>query len=71
MKGGYMKLIKTYFSEQASKARAEIHHNEDDLYEIHYYNGLGQLFKSERFDDEQTAKNIAETWVSQIQVLKE
>ena len=66
-----MKLIKTYFSEQASKARAEIHHNEDDLYEIHYYNVLGQLFKSERFVDEQTAKNIAETWASQIQVLKE
>lgn len=66
-----MKLIKTYFTEQASKTRAEIHHNVDDLYEVHYYNVLGQLFKSERFYDEQTAKSIAETWVSQIQVLKE
>jgi len=65
-----MELISTYFNEQTSKARAEVIKN-NSLYEVHYYNNSGQLFKTENFVNEQTAQNIAETWASQIQVLKE
>lgn len=65
-----MELISTYFNEQTSKARAEVIKN-NHLYEVHYYNNSGQLFRSENFDNEQTAQNIAETWAAQIQVLKE
>lgn len=67
-----MELISTYFNEQTSKARAEvIKNNLHHVYEVHYYNNTGQLFRTENFANEQTAQNIAETWASQIQVLKE
>lgn len=65
-----MELIATYIGEQATKTRAEVHKN-NNVYEIHYYNNRGQLFKTENFASEQTAQNIAETWASEIQVLKE
>jgi len=65
-----MELISTYFNEQTSKTRAEVIKN-NGLYEVHYYNNTGQLFRTENFANEQTAQNIAETWASQIQVLKE
>jgi hypothetical protein len=64
-----MKLISTYY-EQTSKARAEVVKN-NDLYEIHYYNNRGQLFKTENTYNEQTAQYIAETWASTLQVLRE
>jgi hypothetical protein len=65
-----MELISTYFNEQTHKSRAEVHKN-NSLYEVHYYNNSGELFRTENFDNERTAQNIAESWVLQIQVLKE
>ena len=68
-----MELISTHFAhfnEQTHKSRAEVHKN-NDLYEVHYYNNSGELFKTENFTSEQTAQTVAETWVIQIQVLKE
>jgi hypothetical protein len=64
-----MELISTHY-EKASKARAEVIKN-NNLYEVHYYNNRGQLFKTENTYSEETAQFIAETWASQIQVLKE
>jgi hypothetical protein len=65
-----MRLISTYIGEQATKTRAEVHNN-NNVYEVHYYNNRGELFKTENFASVQTAQNIAETWASTIQVLKE
>lgn len=64
-----MELISTHY-EKTSKARAEVVKN-NNLYEVHYYNNRGQLFKTENTYDEGTAQFIAETWASTIQVLKE
>lgn len=65
-----MRHISTFYKENAtSKHRAEVILNEG-VYQIHYYNINGELFKTETFEGKPQSyvENAAEFWVS-IKVL--
>lgn len=68
-----MKLISTYYKEDTSiKARAEVV-EDNGIYVIHYYNGAGNLFRTEEFAGKslQYVEDAAENWTLGIKLLNE
>lgn len=68
-----MKLISTFYKENAdTRARAEVV-DDNGVYSVHYYNAAGNLFKTEQFAGKSLryAEDAAENWTLEIGLLKE
>ena len=66
-----MQHLSTFYKENAtSKHRAEVVNNEG-VYQIHYYNINGELFKTESFEGkaQNYVEDAAENWTTDIKVL--
>ena len=70
MIGGVNVLISTFFKEDASGLRAEVHKKENG-YIVEYYDNSGNLFKSEPHIGKSIhwAESAAENWAKGIKIL--
>lgn len=68
-----MKLVSTFYKEDVSAmARAEVI-DQNGVYEIHYYNAAGNLFRTEPHAGRplQYVEGLAENWTLGIKLLNE